>query len=299
MQEIVTRFEAFLLTEQRVASNTLHAYRTDLKQFLAYLDQRSIALPDARKEDIKDFLRYIKETLQTNARTMSRKISTLKAFYKYMHKESGWENLALNLTFPKVDRLLPHFLTEDQIELLFKTAQSDASTLGQRNHMLLELLYASGMRISELVAISINDIQWERNIIKISGKGGKERLIPLPESTIAHLKKYITEIRPVVCADQRVTTILFPVVYGKAIKSLTRQACWHILKQMCIKASLPESISLHQLRHSLATHLLKKGAHLRSIQLLLGHEQLSTVQIYTHVQDERIKEVYKKKHPRF
>jgi integrase/recombinase XerD len=298
MQEIVTRFEAFLLTEQRVASNTLHAYSTDLKQFLTYLEQRSIALPDARKEDLKDFLRYLKETLQTNARTMSRKISTLKAFYKYMHKESGWENLGLNLSFPKLDKRLPHFLTEDQIELLFKTAHNDSSLLGQRNHMLLELLYASGMRISELVGLSINDIQWERYIIKISGKGGKERLIPLPETTITHLKTYITEIRPA-CIDQRPTTILFPVIYGKVIKPLTRQACWHILKQMCIKASLPESISLHQLRHSLATHLLKKGAHLRSIQLLLGHEQLSTVQIYTHVQDERSKEVYKKKHPRF
>jgi len=298
-QHIIAQFNAYLLTEKCVSANTFSAYKNDIEQCVMFLCTHDVA-PDAILiQDIKSFLYYLKR-LNCSARTMSRKISSLKVFFNYLHQQYGWCNIAEDLTFPKLEKRLPSYLSEEEVESLFEVAGFDKTPIGLRNKIMLYLLYVSGMRISELTKLQLSDIHFDTGLIFVHGKGGKGRMVPIPEQMLAMLKEYINTIHNAFVHKKglRKTEYLFPVYYGGQSKPISRQAFWIILRQLWQKTDIDRPISPHKLRHSFATHMLKNGADLRSLQLLLGHENLSTVQIYTHVETSYIRKIYDKKHPR-
>jgi integrase/recombinase XerD len=301
-----TRFEAYLLSEQQVAHNTVQAYKRDIKQLAQFLQERSCTFTQATIADLQNFVALLVEQ-QLRASTRARKIAAIKALYRYLHAHHGVPNSAVGLLMPKQEELLPHYLSQEEVERLFGTAQKDSSLTGKRNKVIVHLLYGSGIRVSELVALTISDIQYDVGVLHISkGKGGKQRLVPLPASLVTMIRDYIVDVYPHLIKregegseyKQAKADYLFPHVHQHIIKPLTRQTVWAIIKRLCISAGIAKSVSPHQLRHSLATHMLDGGADLRSLQLLLGHEKLSTVQIYTHVENSTLRSIYNKKHPR-
>jgi len=289
LPELQTKFEAYLLTEKRVSANTFNAYKSDIAQFVYFLSKKNIILEQIKKSDLKKFLRYLYD-LKLSARSVARKISSLKIFFVYTSQQFGWKNIAEELCMPKIEKKLPQYLTENEIKLLLTAAEQDQTVIGTRNKVMLYLLYASGMRISELVRLTITDMHFDTGFIAVCGKGGRQRMIPIPQLVLMMIKNYMGTLKNI--------DYLFPVKYGKKIKPISRQAFWVVLKKLCKRSGIDQSIFPHQLRHSLATHLLKKGADLRSLQLLLGHENISTVQIYTHVEKSHLRKEYDKKHPR-
>lgn len=300
MEALVTKFEAYLLTEKRVAYNTFAAYKRDVGQYIQFLQKNSIDLAQARIDDIKRFLQQLHDQ-EITARSMARKISSLKTFYSYLQDHHNYEHHARDLSIPKIEKRLPQFLSEQDVELLLSTTEHDKSDVGIRNKVMVYLLYVSGMRISELVHIKKGSIQFDTGFLAVEGKGGKSRMIPLPAHMVTMLKDYIENVHlRLITKDGRKfeTDYVFPIFYGQRIKPITRQAFWVILKRFAESVGLKEFVSPHKLRHSLATHLLQKGADLRSLQMLLGHEQLSTIQIYTHLETDHLRKVYDKKHPR-
>jgi len=297
---IIDRFNTYLLTEKRVSKNTFSAYKRDVEQCIDFLCSKNVHANKIVINDIKAFLHYLKK-IGSSARTMSRKISSLKVFFAYAQQKYDWNNFAEDLTFPKIEKRLPQYLSEQEVLKLFEVAGRDRSINGIRNKIMLYLLYTSGMRVSELTHLQLSDIHFDTGLIFVQGKGGKGRMIPIPESMSDLLKNYINTIHKTIvskCRKGQKTEYLFPVYYGGKTKPITRQAFWIILKQLWKKTGIDRSISPHKLRHSLATHMLKNGADLRSLQLLLGHENLSTVQIYTHVETSYLRNIYDKKHPR-
>lgn len=295
LSELVHIFKTYLLTQKRAAAHTVQAYITDLGQLVAF--QQKVRNEDVIPgvADIKNYLADLKSR-GISARSMARKISALKVFFTYINLNHGCDNPTESLHLPKLEKRLPSYLSEQEVERLLQAAQTDQTAQGQRNKIMLYLLYVTGMRISELVQVKISDIQFDDAFIKIHGKGGKERMVPLPSSMMELLKTYIEHVHPKLVSLS--TDYLFPVSYRKQVKCITRQAFWGILKTIWARTGNTRSISPHLLRHSLATHLLKSGADLRSLQLLLGHEQVATVQIYTHVETSYLRTIYDKKHPR-
>lgn len=300
-QEILTKFHAYLLTEKCFSFNTFSAYKNDLEQFNIYLAKhKNDDLSCMTTELLKNFLHYLYD-MQLSARTMARKISSLKLFFNYAHERFGIENSAQDLCFPKIEKSLPSALSEEEIHQLFTIADTDNSDTGLRTKVMLYLLYVSGMRISELVNLKLQHIHFDTSFIEVMGKGGKGRLIPLPQPMLALLGHYLKTVhRSFVNINQgeRATDILFPTYYGGKVKPITRQSLWKSLKDLWKKTGNPHSLSPHILRHSFATHMLKHGADLRSLQMLLGHETIATVQIYTHVEKSYLRDIYNKKHPR-
>lgn len=289
LTELQTKFEAYLLTEKRVSTNTFTAYKQDITQFVNFLNKEFIVIEQIKKNDLKNFLSYL-YNLKLSSRSVARKISSLKIFFFYLHQQFGWKNLGEELYIPKIEKKLPQYLTESEIQLLLTTAEQDQTAIGRRNSVMLYLLYVSGMRISELIMLKTSALHFDTGLITVCGKGGKQRMVPIPSFVMAMIKTYLNTLP--------ITNYLFPVIYGKKIKPISRQAFWVVLKTLCKKTGIKKAISPHQLRHSLATHLLKKGADLRSLQLLLGHENISTVEIYTHIEVSHLRETYDKKHPR-
>ena len=296
---IVDRFNAYLLTEKRVAENTFGAYSRDIEQCIRFLYTQGVEPATVSVKDIKSFLHYLKK-LNCSARTMSRKISSLKVFFSYLNQQYGFANVAEDLAFPKLEKRLPQYLSEDEVEKLFEVACRDKTPHGARNKVMLYLLYVSGMRITELTKLQLSDIHFDTGLIYVQGKGGKGRMVPIPEQVLTLLKGYIKTITELLVSKKSryKTEYLFPVCYGGKSKPISRQAFWIILKQLWAKTGIDRPISPHKLRHSIATHMLKHGADLRSLQMLLGHENLSTVQIYTHVETSYLRKIYDKKHPR-
>jgi integrase/recombinase XerD len=299
MNRIIESFNTYLLTEKLVSQNTFVAYKTDIGQFIHFLNSYSLSISDLSIADIKKFLHTLKKENRA-ATSMSRKISALKVFLAYCtDKGHCATDLSKQLTFPKIEQRLPEVLNEQEIEQLLAIADADRSLNGKRNKVMLYLLYVSGLRISELTNLTIGAIHWDTGFILINGKGDKQRMVPLPAAMMQLLRDYMQEVHPN-GKEPRKTTInfLFPILYGGTVRPITRQAFWGILKKLWQKSGNSKSISPHNLRHSLATHLLKRGADLRSLQLLLGHENISTVQIYTHVEKSHLRMIYDKKHPR-
>lgn len=304
MSELIrlqTQFETYLLTEKRVAENTFSAYKRDLEQFTAFTQRKKVTAKKIDADHLKAFLQHLKK-LKMSSRSMARKISTLKSFFTYLHHYAGWQkNFSHELITPKIEKKLPHFFTEHEIEKLFRIAETDTTLNGKRNRVMLYLLYVSGMRISELCNLRMSDVHFDTGFVHVSGKGGKSRMVPLPQMMLEMLHEYSDTIYKIVNKKGKTRAdkeYLFPIYYAGVIKPITRQSFWIILKKMWAKSGSDKSISPHKLRHSLATHMLKSGADLRSLQVLLGHENLSTVQIYTHVETSYLRKVYNKKHPR-
>jgi len=311
VEQVLNKFEAYLLTEKRVSESTFEAYMRDVRQLVLFFKgEYKIDLKEAKREHLKGFLLFLKQK-NSSSRTMSRKISAIKVLYTYLSTYLDWKNVANNLIFPKLEKKLPQYLTEQEIEELFEVAERDNTLIGQRNKMMLYLLYVSGMRISEMVNLQVSQIQFDSGFITVSGKGGKGRVIPIPKPMLAMLEGYVDKILPQLIGKKTnknnktgknkkkiKTNYLFPVIYAGKIKTISRQNFWVILKDLWVKTGNQKNISPHQLRHSLATHMLRKGVDLRSLQMLLGHENLSTVQIYTHLDISYLRDVYDKKHPR-
>jgi len=299
--QIINQFEAYILAEKRVATNTLSAYMSDIKQFMQFLKQINIELKETEIKHLKSFLMFLKEKQKSSASSMSRKISSLKVFFKFLNLNFGIQNLAGDLTFPKTEKRLPSYLSEEEIERLLDNAKKDRTDHGIRNGLMLYMLYVTGMRISELTKLTVTAIQFDTGFISVSGKGGKGRMVPIPQSMIEDIKCYLNSVHKRLLGKNREmlsTDYLFPILYSGKINPITRQAFWGILKKMAIQSEIAKNVSPHKLRHSLATHLLKNGANLRLLQLLLGHENLSTVQIYTHVETGHLRKIYDKYHPR-
>jgi integrase/recombinase XerD len=294
-KQIQTKFESYLLTEQRVADNTFVSYKRDLNQFISFLEKAGINLLIITGDELKQFVHHL-YGLKLSARSIARKISTLKTFFVYMSNHFDIKNSAKELHIPKIEKKLPAYLTQEEVSRILAYSESDVSALGMRNSIMLYLLYSSGMRVSELVGLKLSDIHFDTRFISIEGKGGKQRMIPLPQTVMSLLYKYIQQHMQSEATHNSV--YLFPIVYGKKVKHISRQSCWGILKKLCEKAGIKRAISPHQLRHSFATHMLEKGVDLRSLQVLLGHEEITTVEVYTHIETSQLRQIYDKKHPR-
>jgi integrase/recombinase XerD len=298
--ESIGRFHAYLLTEKRVSNNTFLAYKRDIEQLDHYLLAEKIKFDAITKRHLNSFLKYLKDQ-GISAKTLSRKISSLKLFFRFVSEQYKLANSAQALAFPKLEKTLPNFLTEPEIERLLAAANRDNSDKGVRNKVMLYLLYATGMRVSELVNLTIDQIQFDIGFIRVVGKGSKERMIPVPKNILELLRYYLDHIyiKLLPCRTESTKQqFLFAACYNGQIKPLSRQSLWISLKKILRTASIIKNVSPHSLRHSLATHLLHKGVDLRSLQMLLGHQNLATVQVYTHLGNKELRKVYDEKHPR-
>ncbi|WP_417508949.1 site-specific tyrosine recombinase XerD [Methylophaga sp.] len=282
-----------LWLESGLSQHTVDAYRRDLLAFSAWLNQFDIDLVSATQLDIQ---RYQSQRLREGrkVRSEARLLSSLRRFYRYLLREDIRDSdPTAQLDSPRLGRALPDSLTETEVEALL--AQPDITDpLGLRDRTMLELLYAAGLRVSELVSLQLEQVNLRQGLIRCIGKGNKERLVPIGEIALDWLQDYLYESRPAILNGQ-ITDDLFPTRRGKA---MTRQAFWYIIKRYASQASIDKHLSPHTLRHAFATHLLNHGADLRVVQLLLGHSDLSTTQIYTHVAKERLKQLHGQHHPR-
>lgn len=295
---IVEQFIDSIWMERGLSENTLSAYRTDLKKFDQWLSstrgsQEQDILVRADRQVITDYLSFL-EQRRASVRSRARLLSSLRRFYAWLSREKRIEvdPVAL-IAAPKLGRSLPKSLTEEDVESLLQAP--DVSTLlGLRDRTLFEVLYATGLRVSELVGLALTQVNLQQGVIRVTGKGNKERLVPLGDEAIDWLHKYLSSTRTEIL-NKHVSDALFVTRRGKA---MTRQAFWHLIKRYALEANISASISPHTLRHAFATHLLNHGADLRVVQMLLGHSDLSTTQIYTHVAKARLKSIHAEHHPR-
>lgn len=291
---LIDEFCDALWLEDGLARNTLVSYRRDLVQFGGWLEKRhGRTLLDASHADLLDYLAH-QVRRRAKATTSSRQLSSLKRFYRYALRQGRLNaDPSINIDAPKLPRALPKSLTEEDIEKLLDAPRTETA-LGLRDKTMLETLYASGLRVSELTTLTLVQVSLDMGVVRATGKGSKERLVPLGEQALAWLRRYLKEGRPELLGA-RMSDDLFVTTRGEA---MTRQAFWHVIKRCARAAGLNRTISPHTLRHAFATHLLNHGADLRVVQLLLGHSDISTTQIYTHVARERLKQLHAKHHPR-
>ncbi|NBR27514.1 MAG: site-specific tyrosine recombinase XerD [Betaproteobacteria bacterium] len=283
-----------LWLEDGLSRNTLDSYRRDLKQFQAWLEKmHGRDLLTATHGDLLGYLGF-KVAGKAKATSTSRLLSSLKRFYQHALRQNKIAaDPSLNIDAPKLPRGLPKTLTEEDVEKLLASPDVE-DPLGLRDRTMLEVLYASGLRVSELVTLKAAQVSQDMGVVRIMGKGSKERLVPLGEEALSWVKRYLKEARPQILG-RRSSDALF--VTARAA-GMTRQSFWHLLKRHALHAGLRKAISPHTLRHAFATHLLNHGADLRVVQMLLGHSDISTTQIYTHVARERLKQLHAKHHPR-
>lgn len=291
-EEALKVFLEFLSVEKGLSSNTVLSYSRDIQKLFRFFQKNKVQWNKAKEEDLVKFIHHQSRS-GLSARSLARLISSLKSFYKFLILDGILKkNPAVNLSSPKTWLALPQFLTLKEVELLL--AQPDEkAVLGLRDKAMLELLYATGLRVSELVSLKPKDLNMEDGFLLCRGKGNKERIVPMGESAVKALRKYLAKARPELMKQPNES--LFLTRRGNVF---TRQGFWKLLKSYAQKAGLGMKISPHTLRHSFATHLLERGADLRSVQLMLGHSQITTTQIYTHVSRERLRHVYEKYHPR-
>ena len=293
--QLLDNFCDQLWLEDGLAKNTLDAYRRDLKLFAGWLSRGGGSLAEAGEADVLGYFAYRHaQRKRATASTQARLASSLKRFYRYLLRVGRvGADPTLKLDPPKRPPRFPKTLTEGDVEALL-AAPDVATPLGLRDRAMLEVLYAAGLRVSELVALKRVDVSFDMAVVRVLGKGGKERIVPLGEQAIAWLDRYLREARPALLAG-RASAAVFVTQRGGG---LTRQAFWHLIKRHGARAIPGKPLSPHTLRHAFATHLLNHGADLRVVQLLLGHADISTTQIYTHVARERLKTLHAKHHPR-
>lgn len=293
MNNLIHEFINYLSVERGLATNTLESYGRDLRQYYQYLGEDQVDLDAVSRTTIINYLMYLQKQGKATA-TIARRLAALKAFYQFLVREKRIKtDPTANLESPKLEKRLPRVLTVSEVERLL--AQPDSSQpAGLRDRAMLELLYATGIRVSELVSLNVEDVNLETGYIRCTGKGSKERIVPLGSLAIQWVQEYLQSGRPKLVKD-RDEKALFVNHHGNR---LTRQGFWKIVKKYAEDARIDKEITPHTLRHSFATHLLENGADLRSVQEMLGHADISTTQIYTHVTKGRLKEVYARAHPR-
>lgn len=292
---ILDLFTNYIKVEKGLLKNTVSSYSRDLNGFVCFLE----------KDNINDFSVVSKNTLQNfvislyddknSSRSIARKISTIKHLFKFLVNERMIKsNPTTDLDSPKFLMKLPNTLSEKEVfELL--SAPSSKTPLGNRDRIILELLYATGVRISELIHVKQDDIDFSTGYLKVLGKGNKERIVPLPASTLKKISGYIKYVKSSISKNNNDNNALF---INRSGNSLSRQGVWKLIKKYCLKVGIEKSISPHTLRHSFATHLLEGGADLRALQTLLGHSDISTTERYTHITSSHLKQMYENHFPR-
>ena len=292
-KDIIERFCDAIWLQEGLSANTLDAYRRDLEGLSRWLAPRGMALMTASRADLLEYLSGCAGK-GASPRTTARLLSSLRRFYGYLVREERIKtDPTVLIDSPKIGRPLPKSLTEEQVEKLLQSPDV-ATHYGLRDRAMLETLYATGLRVSELVGLTLSQVSLTQGVVRVIGKGDKERLVPMGEEAISWISRYLAEGRPRLVRS-RSTDALFATARGGP---MTRQAFWHNLKVHTRTAGIQTALSPHTLRHAFATHLLNHGADLRVVQMLLGHADLSTTQIYTHVAQARLKSLHEMHHPR-
>ncbi len=294
MQATIDHYLDALWVEKGLSLNTLQAYRRDLQAFVKWLALRRCDLLGARQQDVMAFFAHCAQQRQS-ARSSARQLSCLRGFYRYQLRTGHIAtDPTLNIDSPKLPRPLPKSLTEADVEALLQAPQHAESTLELRDKAMLELLYACGLRVSELVELQTTQISLTQGVVRVLGKGSKERLVPMHDEAQRWLEQFLSKGRAELL-NGKLCDAVFPSRLGKA---MTRQTFWHRIKLYAARATISATLSPHTLRHAFATHLLNHGADLRVVQLLLGHSDLSTTQIYTHIATQRLHALHAEHHPR-
>jgi len=290
----IENFKNYLKLERGLSMNSIESYEFDLIQFKNFIIENSIN-ESPKKCSSSTVKRYLyKNFSNKKSRSQARSISALKSFFNYLLFEGEIHSSPLNdLESPKIENKLPEVLTEDEIKRLISSVNID-SEFGQRNKTIIEVLYGTGIRVSELVELKLSNIFFKENILKVTGKGNKERFVPLGKIALIEIEKYLND-RDKLKINSKFSDILFLNRYGR---QLTRSMIFKVINDSSKNAEIDKKISPHTLRHSYATHLLKNGADLRTIQLILGHESITTTEIYTHLDTFHLENVLKKYHPR-
>jgi len=282
-----------LRVEKGLSDNTLQAYRRDMEKFVAFAQQRKLSTGRVERSDIVDFLGSLYRK-GLDSRSVARHLVTVRSFFRFALLE-GYvkEDPAATIESPKFRHSLPEFLSLDEVDRLLQQPDT-TTTAGMRDRAMIELMYSCGLRVSELCGLRVADLQHEEGCLRCVGKGDKERLVPVGRRALEAVQRYLRESRPQLLRDES-SPFLFLNPRGQPVN---RISFWKLLRDYGRKTKLRKQLTPHMLRHSFATHLLDRGADLRSVQLMLGHSDISTTQIYTHVVEERLKQVYKAHHPR-
>lgn len=295
MTELVQGFKASLLLEKGLAQASIDAYLSDIMDFIRYLD-RSSGLSDpaqVTRFEIMDYLEYCQEA-EMAVSTISRRLISIKLFFRYLVSENVLEeNITEVMDSPRLLKLIPDFLSENEVESLLE-ASNGPQILQKRNRLILELLYSCGLRVSELCNLKMDAPDFQRSIMRVKGKGSKERIVPFGNTAESLMMNYLRKVRPELDKTGKVPELIL----SKNGKKITRAMVWQLIKKLALEAGIDKNIFPHTLRHSFASHLLKNGADLRVIQEMLGHSDIVTTQIYTHVDHSRLAQVHKKFHPR-
>jgi len=293
-QELIERFADALWMERGLSANTLAAYQSDLRAFAGWLSkERGRGLVQAQRSDLLDYL-TLRSRQGRKPRSSARLLSCLRQFYQHLlHQGTIQGDPSARVEAPKLGRPLPKTLTEAEVEALLRAPDTD-DPRGHRDRTMLEVLYATGLRVSELVGLTPQQMSLVQGVLRVTGKGDKERLVPLGEEAVSWLQDYLRGPRRDLLG-RRLCDFLFPTHRSDC---MTRQAFWQLIKRYAVAAGIGKPLSPHTLRHAFATHLLNHGADLRVVQMLLGHSDLSTTQIYTHVARERLKQLHARHHPR-
>jgi integrase/recombinase XerD len=297
--EIATAIGAFLThvrVEKGLSPNTVSAYRRDLLKFEEFVKKKKLTVESVSRDDLVDFLASLYRQ-KLESRTVARNLVTMRNFFRFtLVQELRTDDPCLNLESPKIRRSLPGYLRLEEVEKLL--AQPDEKQpLGLRDRAMFEVLYSTGLRVSELVGLRVMDMDRAAGCVRCIGKGDKERIVPIGKKAIALVERYLRDARPKLLggANKANVTMMF---INRRGGPLSRVGVWKILSAYGRQAGMRKGLTPHMLRHSFATHLLERGADLRSVQLMLGHSDISTTQIYTHVVEERLKQIYKAHHPR-
>ncbi|WP_020409026.1 site-specific tyrosine recombinase XerD [Hahella ganghwensis] len=292
-QLLINKFIDSLWLEAGLSKNTQSAYRSDLQKLSLWLLQQNSCLHKARREEL---LTYLAAKMKKGAKSTSsaRTLTTMRRFYRYLLREQLVpEDPTLKIEHPRVQRSLPSSLTESEVDSLLDEPDKDLE-IEHRDAVMLEVLYASGLRVSELVGLHLEQLNLQQGVVRVMGKGGKERLVPLGDAALDALKDYLSAVRPLLVVGGG-QSVVFPSLRGR---EMTRQTFWHRIKLYAQRSGIRKNITPHTLRHAFATHLVNHGADLRVVQLLLGHSDLSTTQIYTHVAKARMQRLHSQHHPR-
>jgi integrase/recombinase XerD len=293
---VISSFMMHVRVEKGLAANTISAYRRDLQKFEEFARKRKLTVEGVGRDDLVDFLAGLYRQ-KLESRTVARQLVTLRNFFRFAQVQDVIpEDPSINLESPKIRRHLPGYLRLEEVEKLLE--QPDAKTpTGLRDRAMLEVLYSTGLRVSELIGLAINDLDTKVGCVRCIGKGDKERIVPVGKKALSVVDKYLREGRPQLLRNAKASPA--PALFvNRRGAALSRVGVWKILSAYGRRAGLRMALTPHMLRHSFATHLLERGADLRSVQLMLGHADISTTQIYTHVVEERLKQIYKAHHPR-
>jgi integrase/recombinase XerD len=292
-----TAFLNYIRVERGLSANTLDAYGGDLFKFTGFLTQRKLSLTKVQRDDVVDFLSSLYRS-GLDSRSVARHLVTVRSFFKFLVIDGIVNNdPTMNLESPKIRQTLPSFLSVKEVEKLLALPDVNTS-LGLRDRALLDVLYSCGLRVTELISLRADNIDFELGCIRCIGKGDKERLVPIGRKALESVVKYIRDARPVLLRSRRRAKLSNAIFLNRQGGQLGRVGVWKILAAYGRALGLRQKLTPHKLRHSFATHMLEGGADLRSVQLMLGHADISTTQIYTHVMEDRLKTVYKAHHPR-